>query len=201
VCRRLLDADGAEVLERAAILHDVGYSPSIALTGFHALDGARYLRSVGYDERVTNLVAHHSCAAVEAGLRDLSGALADFDQDGLVADCLIFCDMTTRPDGGATDQACGWVPVIFEAPRSPDVRARLGALATSRAPRLHLDSPNRGHAVAFSDLAEQQMVCALIDHSRQPLLRLHRFLACARPRADRSVRPGQPPPHFRPSPD
>ena len=41
VCRRLLDADGAEVLERAAILHDLGYSPYIALTGFNALDGAR----------------------------------------------------------------------------------------------------------------------------------------------------------------
>ena len=92
------------VLEQAAILHDVGYSPSIALTGFHALDGARYLRSVGYDERVTNLVAHHSCAPVEAELRGLSGVLADFDrEDGLAADCLIFCDMTTRPDGGLVD--------------------------------------------------------------------------------------------------
>ena len=104
VCRPLLDADDAGVLEQAAILHDVGYSPSIALTGFHALDGARYLRSVDFDERVTNLVAHHSCAAVEAELRDLSDALADFDQeDGLVADWLIFCDMTTRPHGGLVD--------------------------------------------------------------------------------------------------
>ena len=42
-------------------------------------EGARHLRSVDYDERVTNLVAHHSCAAVEAELRDVSGALADFD--------------------------------------------------------------------------------------------------------------------------
>jgi hypothetical protein len=68
------------------------------------LDGARHLRSVGYDQRVTNLVAHHSCAAVEAELRGLSGALADFDQeDGLVADCLIFCDMRTKPDGGVVD--------------------------------------------------------------------------------------------------
>jgi hypothetical protein len=104
VCRPVLDVDAAEVLEQAAILHDVGYSPPIAVTGFHALDGARHLRSVDYDERVTNLVAHHSCAAVEAELRDLSGALADFDQeDGLVADCLILCDMTTRPDGGLVD--------------------------------------------------------------------------------------------------
>ncbi len=101
---KCLDAGGAEVLEQAAILHDVGYSPSIALTGFHALDSARHLRTVDYDERVTSLVAHHSCAAVEAERRDLSGALADFDQvDGLVADCLIFCDMTTRPNVGVVD--------------------------------------------------------------------------------------------------
>ena len=32
----------------------------------------------------------------------------------------------------------GRVPVMFETPRSPDVHARLGALATSRAPRLRL---------------------------------------------------------------
>ena len=67
-------------------------------------NSTRYLRSVDYDKRVTNLVAHHSGAAVEAELRDLSGALADFDQeDGLVAHCLIFCDMTTRPHGGLVD--------------------------------------------------------------------------------------------------
>ncbi len=80
VCRPLLGADDAQVLAQAAILHDFAYSPSIALTWFHPLDGVRHLWSVRYDERLTNLVAHHSCAAVEAELRDLSGALADFDQ-------------------------------------------------------------------------------------------------------------------------
>ena len=57
-----------------------------------------------YDGRVTNFVAHHSCAAVEAERRDLSGALADLErEDGLVANCLIFRDMTTRPDGVPVD--------------------------------------------------------------------------------------------------
>ena len=41
---------------------------------------------------------------MEAELRGLSDALADFEQeDGLVAECLIFCDMTTRPGGGLVD--------------------------------------------------------------------------------------------------
>ena len=104
VCRSLMDDQGGDVLDQAAILHDIGYSPRIALTGFHALDGARHLRTLGYDERVTNLVAHHSCAAVEAELRGLANALAEFErEDGLVADCLIFCDMTTGPDGRLVD--------------------------------------------------------------------------------------------------
>lgn len=36
-------SDGA-LLAAAAGLHDVGYSPEIATTGFHPLDGARVLR-------------------------------------------------------------------------------------------------------------------------------------------------------------
>lgn len=69
----ILGAD-AELMEATAVLHDIGYSPDLAKTGFHPLDGARYLRDVaGADERVIRLVAHHSCAWMEAearGLRD-----------------------------------------------------------------------------------------------------------------------------------
>ena len=62
----------AELMEAAAVLHDVGYSPSIAKTGFHPLDGARFLRDQeNADERVVRLVAHHSCALLEADLRGL----------------------------------------------------------------------------------------------------------------------------------
>lgn len=31
----------ADLLESAAVLHDVGYAPRLAVTGFHPLDGAR----------------------------------------------------------------------------------------------------------------------------------------------------------------
>ena len=62
----------AELLEAAAVLHDIGYSPAIATTGFHPLDGARFLRGQeGADERVVRLVAHHSCALLEAEERGL----------------------------------------------------------------------------------------------------------------------------------
>src|SRR5258708_33425575 len=59
--------DDAELLEAAAWLHDIGYSPGLAVTGFHPLDGARYLRNrEGADSLVCCLVAHHTCAIVEA---------------------------------------------------------------------------------------------------------------------------------------
>ncbi|MFG2750060.1 HD domain-containing protein [Streptomyces xanthophaeus] len=102
--RSILGEDAA-LMEAAAVLHDVGYSPRIASTGFHPLDGARFLRDQeGIDERVVRLVAHHSCALLEAEERGLKQELAtefELEQPALV-DALVFCDMTTTPDGGHT---------------------------------------------------------------------------------------------------
>jgi len=56
----------ADLLEAAAWLHDIGYSPKLADTGFHPLDGARYLRDVEHaDPMLCRLVANHSCAIIE----------------------------------------------------------------------------------------------------------------------------------------
>lgn len=94
----------AELLESAAILHDVGYAPEIARTGFHPLDGARFLRGLGADERVVCLVANHSCALLEADERGLRAELEEFPQEAPhLTDALIFCDMTTTPSGEKTD--------------------------------------------------------------------------------------------------
>src|SRR5580704_11248806 len=63
--RRLASVLGAEagLLEAAAWLHDIGYIPDLAVTGLHALDGARYLRDAHQaDARLCGLVAHHSYA-------------------------------------------------------------------------------------------------------------------------------------------
>ncbi|MER5887282.1 HD domain-containing protein [Streptomyces sp. NPDC001941] len=98
--------DDAELLEAAAVLHDIGYSPDLAKTGFHPLDGARYLRDVaGADERVVRLVAHHSCAWLEADARGLREELdGEFPHDAAhLDDALCFCDMNTTPDGTPTN--------------------------------------------------------------------------------------------------
>ena len=91
----------SDVLIRAAWLHDIGYAPTATATGFHPLDGARFLRDQGLDECVVNLVAHHSHAVFEAEERGVDRELLDefpFDAS-LPHDALCFCDMTTGPDG------------------------------------------------------------------------------------------------------
>jgi hypothetical protein len=82
-------------------LHDIGYAPDAVVTGFHPLDGARYLRALGYPDRLVCLVAHHSDAVLEAEIRGLDGELAaEFPrEESVTADALWFCDMTTGPDG------------------------------------------------------------------------------------------------------
>lgn len=93
--------DDADLVQAAAWLHDVGYSPILVETGFHPLDGARYLRDTHHaDERLCRLVAHHSCAEVEAGMRSLKDVLvSEFASEPDHLDALTYCDMTTGPSG------------------------------------------------------------------------------------------------------
>ncbi|MGW6021231.1 HD domain-containing protein [Streptomyces sp. NPDC055099] len=108
-CARRLAAvvqDRASLLEAAAVLHDIGYAPPLVVTGFHPLDGARHLRGAPVmDSRVMRLVANHSFALLEAEERHLHKELADefpLLDDALLVDALVYCDMTTTPDGERT---------------------------------------------------------------------------------------------------
>lgn len=100
--------DQADVVEAAAWLHDIGYAAPLAISGFHPLDGARYLRETGFGGRLLwTLVAHHSCAVVEAESRGLAAELTtEFplaDTDCFAVSALTYCDMTTGPDGHQVD--------------------------------------------------------------------------------------------------
>lgn len=96
----------ASLLVAAATLHDIGYAPRLAVTGFHPLDGARFLRDEHRaDERLVQLVANHSFALLEAEERGLREDLAtEFPllDEPLLVDALVYCDMTTTPDGDRT---------------------------------------------------------------------------------------------------
>src|ERR1022692_1890099 len=97
----VLGTDGA-LLTAAAWLHDIGYAPDIADTGFHPLDGARHLRDTeGASGTLCRLVAHHSCAVNEAAERGLARELITEFRPARrdLADALTYCDMTTSPDG------------------------------------------------------------------------------------------------------
>lgn len=87
----------------AAILHDIGYSPSIAESGLHQLDGARWLDRAGWPALVCYLVAHHSCATVEAHMRGLQTALLAayplLSEHSDLLTAITYSDMTTAPDG------------------------------------------------------------------------------------------------------
>lgn len=127
-----------DVLVAAGWLHDIGYSPGLVGTGFHPLDGARHLRAVGMTERVTCLVAHHSCALIEARLRGLGRVLSQefAREESPTADALLYCDLTTSPSG---------VPVTV-GERLAEIRERYGP----------------GHVVtAFIDEAEPEILAAV----------------------------------------
>jgi HD domain len=125
----------ADLLTAAAWLHDIGYAPGLAQTGFHPLDGARHLRDVEHaDQLLCRLVAHHSCALTEAEERGLAAELSrDFaPARRRLSDALIYSDMTTGPDGQH-------LPV---EQRLTDIRARyspgdpVGRAITRSAPQL-----------------------------------------------------------------
>ncbi|MDD7919680.1 HD domain-containing protein [Actinomycetospora callitridis] len=95
-----------ELLVVAAWFHDLGYAPELVQTGFHPIDGARYLAARGHSPRLCALVAHHSAATFEAAERGLEAELADWQrEEGPVPDALWTADMTTGPEGERFDYA------------------------------------------------------------------------------------------------
>lgn len=88
------------LLIAAAWLHDIGYCPRLAVTGFHPLDGARFLAAEGWPLRLCALVAHHSGAGFVAEATGLVDEMAEFpDERSAVTDALALADQTTSPTG------------------------------------------------------------------------------------------------------
>ncbi|MEU2713878.1 HD domain-containing protein [Streptomyces sp. NPDC007205] len=148
--------DDAELLEAAAVLHDIGYSPAIAVTGFHPLDGARFLRDQeGADERVVRLVAHHSCALLEAEERGLRRDLEsefELERPDLV-DALLFCDMTTTPDGSQTTPT----ERLDEIVRRYGPDTIVGRFIQRAAPEIHAAADRVGERLTQASVGDQPM--------------------------------------------
>lgn len=125
-----------DALTQSAVLHDIGYSPIVARVGFHPLDGARFLAARNFDHRVAALVAHHSSAATEAGLRHVVGLGVFGDEATPTRDALWYCDAITGPRGERLSPDERWA----------EIRTRYGA----------------GHVVTqFLDVAEPVLRAAV----------------------------------------
>src|SRR3954470_8922356 len=83
VAKLLRLASEGDVLVAAAYSHDIGYATELHSSGFHPLDGAMHLRSVG-QKRLARLVAYHSGARWEAEARGFEDRLSAFDPEASV---------------------------------------------------------------------------------------------------------------------
>jgi hypothetical protein len=97
----LVEREWRSTLRDAAWLHDVGYSEKVTVTGFHALDGARWLRDHDWPPMTCRLVAWHSEPLEEARRHGLEMELtAEFDRPaGLASAALTWADLTSSPNG------------------------------------------------------------------------------------------------------
>jgi hypothetical protein len=123
--RPAVPAAEGSLLVAAAWLHDIGYSPALRETGFHPLDGARYLAQAGHP-REAALVAHHSGARFVAEVRGLVAELAGFPfvEDPLT-DALTYADQTVGPRGERLSVADRLAEAIRR--HGPDAPASLAA--------------------------------------------------------------------------
>lgn len=78
VAARIVRPADRDVLVSASLVHDLGYSAAVVRTGFHSVDGARYLQARCWPSTVIGLVAHHTGAQVDAQRRGLAEQLAVF---------------------------------------------------------------------------------------------------------------------------
>ncbi len=127
-------ADDRDLLVAAAWLHDIGYGARVRDTGFHPLDGARFLQANGWPDRVCALVAYHSGARYVAEVLGLAAELAAFpDEGGALADALTWADQTTGPEGQALTVGARIADMLRRhGPDSPNARVH-----PERGPYIH----------------------------------------------------------------
>lgn len=125
----LVEPEWRNAAKDAAWLHDVGYSKQLALTGFHPLDGARWLRDHDWPPETCRLVAWHTEPLEEARRYGLDTELiAEFGRPAhRAAAAIAWADLTTSPNGERWDAdkrladiLCRYPPgsIVHEATRA-----------------------------------------------------------------------------------
>jgi hypothetical protein len=114
----LVESEWRSPVRDAAWLHDVGYHPDLAFTGFHPLDGARWLRDRHWPAETCRLVAWHTQSLEEARLYGLATELvAEFEPPPpLAASALAWADLTTSPTGAPWDAEQRFADILRRYP-------------------------------------------------------------------------------------
>ncbi|MDD2709647.1 MAG: hypothetical protein PHV34_16800 [Verrucomicrobiae bacterium] len=89
----------------AAWCHDIGYAAAAHWTGWHPVDGHRWLDSMGAPAVVLDAVLYHGGAFSQAKLRPDAGRLVPYFEAHpcrfpAMVELITACDVTTRHDGG-----------------------------------------------------------------------------------------------------
>jgi len=121
-----------DVVRAAAWLHDIGYAPPLVDTGFHPVDGARFLRAHGVPELVVSLVAYHTGAVFEAEQRGLADELAAFaEPPSELLDVVTFADLTTGPNGAEMSVTQRLSEILVRYPEDSPVHRAVTASSPS----------------------------------------------------------------------
>ena len=80
---------------RSALLHDIGYAEGLIDTGFHPIDGARYLEKAGFPDIASFIVCHSNSPeqAVIKGLPEIDIS------ENLIADLITYWDVQVMQGG------------------------------------------------------------------------------------------------------
>lgn len=127
-----LAQEHAPLLERSALLHDLGYAPAVRRFAFHPLDGALYLQEHGENAFVIEGVLRHSQAERKAatipGVADEYAArLPLADADWLVR-AVTIADWRAAGVGGRVSFARRFHDIALRNPNNPDKIRRAGRM-------------------------------------------------------------------------
>lgn len=127
-----LPADHAALLSRSALLHDLGYAPTLHRFGYHPLDGALFLEEQGEHPWIVEGVLRHSWAGRKAGLHP--DVIAHYarrpslsEADWLVR-AVTVADWRAAGVGGRVSFARRFQDIAIRNPHNPDKIRRAGIM-------------------------------------------------------------------------
>ena len=127
-----LSAEHAALLGRSALLHDVGYAPTLRRFDYHPLDGALFLAEQGEHPWVVEGVLRHSWAGRKAGLDSAVRAQYAQRRPVLEADWLVravtVADWRSAGVGGRVSFARRFQDIATRNPHNPDKVRRAGMM-------------------------------------------------------------------------